>query len=79
MKKSKEDSGLKVAMVTLMVMAQAGNGHIYGNGCIYNDDGKWGQSKTSLLPRNYASLKLILIDLITGVKCRATSVAKRRS
>ena len=48
MKKSKEDSGLKVAMVTLMIMAQKGNGHIYGNGCIYNDDGEWGQSKTSL-------------------------------
>ena len=35
--------------------------------------------KQAIKPRNYASLKLILIDLITGVKCRATSVAKRRS
>ena len=43
MKKPKEDRGLRIPMIALMVMAQQGNGHIYvntyifGNGCIYNE------------------------------------------
>ena len=42
------------------------------------DKGGWGQKhvKQARKPRSYASPKLRLTDLLTGVKCRATSVAK---
>ena len=33
--------------------------------------------KTSSQAQSYASLKLLPSDLLTGVKCRATSVAKK--